>query len=62
MNMAKRNTVTVALLPCLFGFILLLLFIMLAWWMIGGILSITLGDLLIYAIMFGIGYAIGSNK
>jgi ABC-type transport system involved in multi-copper enzyme maturation permease subunit len=62
MNMAKRNNVTVALLPGLFGFILLLLFIMLTWWMIGGILSITLGDLLIYAIMFGIGYAIGSNK
>ncbi len=64
--MAKRNTAHYfqigAAIQSLVAFGILLLFIVIAWWFIGGILSITLGDLLIYAIMFFIGYAVGVNK
>lgn len=64
--MAKRSTAQYlrlgAAIQSLVAFGILLLFIVIAWWMIGGILSITLGDLLIYAIIFCIGYAIGASK
>ena len=64
--MAKRSTAHYfrlgAAIQSLVAFGILLLFIVIAWWMIGGLLSITLGDILIYGIMFCVGYAVGASK
>ena len=44
------------------GVLMLALLLLIAWWLIGGILSITVGQLLLYAGLLAIGYAIGRGR
>lgn len=44
------------------GVLMLALLLVIAWWLIGGLLSITIGQLLLYGGLLAIGYAIGRSR
>lgn len=36
--------------------------IIVAWWMAGAVLSLTVGQMIVWALFFGAGYALGSQR
>jgi hypothetical protein len=51
-----------ALLIALLPYVLLAAAFFLVWWVGGAVLSITLGQLVLWAVIFGLGYLVGSTK